>query len=198
MQHSDAGRMHGQDAVLNPRVKDPSAKLTFPEFIRERVPPDSELLQDPSIKLSLPEFVAQNVPPEELAAKANGATGGKHKKNKSSSGSSSRNRSLSAPPLAWLRKNSSSGSSASSSSKNATKSQEQGRFNPFLDLYADVRPAYLPSSPYSVRYRLRRREPRELASCARLLHDHHWPTNHHSRPHSGDSAAIPRAHLNGR
>lgn len=190
--------MHGQDAVLNPRVKDPSAKLTFPEFIRERVPPDSEYLQDPSIKLSLPEFVAQNVPPEELAPKPNGTTGGKHKKNKSSSGSSSRNRSLSAPPLAWWRKNSSSGSSASSSSKNATKSQEQGRFNPLLDLYANVCPTHLPSSPRSVRHRLRCREPRELASCARLLHDHNWPTNHHYRPHSGDSTTVPRAHLHRR
>ncbi|KAJ3528770.1 hypothetical protein NMY22_g9273 [Coprinellus aureogranulatus] len=128
IQHSDAGRMHGQDAVLNPRVKDPQAKLTFPEFIRERVPPDSELLSDPSIMLSLPEFVAQSIPPEELATKAspNGSTGGKHKKNKSST-SSSRHRSLSAPPLAWLKKTSSSGSSASSSSKSSSSKNQDSQ-----------------------------------------------------------------------
>ncbi|TFK23801.1 hypothetical protein FA15DRAFT_670172 [Coprinopsis marcescibilis] len=60
LQHSSAGRMKGQDAVLHPpKVKDPEAMLTLPEFIRERIPLDSELLRGGGVMLSLPEIVAQ-------------------------------------------------------------------------------------------------------------------------------------------
>ncbi|KAJ2926581.1 hypothetical protein H1R20_g10516, partial [Candolleomyces eurysporus] len=111
MKHSAAGRMHGQDAVLTPKIKDPQAKLTFPEFIRESIPPDSELLQDPSIMLSLPEFVAQ-LDPDELPSSATTRT----RKQSDKSKKKSRSRSLSAPPLAWLRSKSSSNLSSGTAS----------------------------------------------------------------------------------
>ena len=87
--HSGAGRMHGQDAVLQPRVRDPQAMLTLPEFIKETIPADSDLLRDPSVMLTLPEFVAQSIPPENMEDT-------RVKKSR-------RSRSLSAPPLAWLK-----------------------------------------------------------------------------------------------
>ena len=130
IKHSDAGRMHEQDAVFQPRVKDPSAKLTFPEFIREHIPPDSELLRDPSVMLTLPEFVAQHSSPDDLPnapdflAQPPPSSGGKLKKKASGlMGSTRRSRSLSAPPLAWLRSmsNSSSSSAVSSSSSSRQK-----------------------------------------------------------------------------
>ncbi|KAH6908353.1 HECT-like ubiquitin-conjugating enzyme-binding-domain-containing protein [Coprinopsis sp. MPI-PUGE-AT-0042] len=104
--HSGAGRMHGQDAILQPRVRDPQAMLTLPEFIKENVPADSDLLRDPSVMLTLPEFVAQSIPPENMEI-------AKGKKSR-------RSRSLSAPPLAWLRQ-SRSLSNLSSSSKGKNK-----------------------------------------------------------------------------
>lgn len=112
IQHSAAGRLHGQDAILTPRTKDPQAKLTFPEFIRESIPPDSDLLKDPSIMLTLPEFVAQHQPPEDVGRVRDEVDySGKSKKK-----SSSRHRSLSAPPLAWLRSISSSSQGSGTSS----------------------------------------------------------------------------------
>jgi hypothetical protein len=60
--HSDAGRLHDQDATLTvgPRVKDPEALLTLPEFIREAIPSTQTRLEDPNALLSLPEFVRES------------------------------------------------------------------------------------------------------------------------------------------
>ncbi|KAL0069209.1 hypothetical protein AAF712_003572 [Marasmius tenuissimus] len=109
-EHSDAGRLHDQDAVLQPRVKDPHALLTLPEFIREAIPADSQQLRDPQAMLTLPEFVREMPPPHVLAkmkvtpptAPTNTLSRLKKK---------SRDRSSSAPPLAsplaWLTRSSS-------------------------------------------------------------------------------------------
>ncbi|KAF5379249.1 hypothetical protein D9615_005935 [Tricholomella constricta] len=59
--HSGAGRLHGQDAALQPRAKDPHALLSLPEFIREAVPPAS-IRADPQAMLTLPEFVMEPPP----------------------------------------------------------------------------------------------------------------------------------------
>ncbi|KAL0577194.1 hypothetical protein V5O48_004792 [Marasmius crinis-equi] len=103
-EHSTAGRLHDQDAVLQPtRVKDPNALLTLPEFIREAIPADSQRLQDPQALLSLPEFVKENPPPHILAKLGSSSSSSTisrlRKKN--------RDRSSSAPPLAWLTRSSS-------------------------------------------------------------------------------------------
>ncbi|KAG2008816.1 hypothetical protein CC2G_014206 [Coprinopsis cinerea AmutBmut pab1-1] len=111
LKHSDAGRMHAQDAVLQPKVKDPQAMLTLPEFIREAIPPDSDLLKDPSIMLSLPEFVAQVPPPEPPPEESK----------------KSRHRSLSAPPRSWLRHSKSSLSLSISSSKSGSASKQKNK-----------------------------------------------------------------------
>ncbi|CAG8582027.1 16654_t:CDS:2 [Acaulospora colombiana] len=61
--HSDAGRLHNQDATIpsSPRIKDPDALLTLPEFIREAVPPGIQTtLNDPNALLTLPEFVRES------------------------------------------------------------------------------------------------------------------------------------------
>lgn len=63
--HSDAGRLHNQDAVLMPagqRIKDPEVLLTLPEFIREAVPPglQGDRTDDPNALLTLPEFVKES------------------------------------------------------------------------------------------------------------------------------------------
>ena len=64
--HSDAGRLHSQEAVLaKKRTKDPDAMLSLPEFIREGVPEGVQLkmqMEDPKALLSLPEFVREPVP----------------------------------------------------------------------------------------------------------------------------------------
>ena len=86
--HSNAGRFHSQDAVLQPRIKDPRAMLTLPEFIREPMPRP----EDAQAMLSLPE---DDTTPH-LDTKRPTSASGKVKKKL-------RNRSLSAPSLSWLR-----------------------------------------------------------------------------------------------
>ncbi|KJA15603.1 hypothetical protein HYPSUDRAFT_48240 [Hypholoma sublateritium FD-334 SS-4] len=118
--HSGAGRLHGQDAVLQPRVKDPETMLTLPEFMREPLPP-SERNTDLEALLTLPEFVRESVPPHllhpdpEVEVDLPDMQMGKGKDKK-------RHRSLSAPPLAWLRSISSS-SNLSASSTSSSKSR---------------------------------------------------------------------------
>lgn len=99
--HSDAGRLHSQDAVLSPpgsaqhREKDPDAMLSLPEFIREAIPEPMELkmqMEDPRALLSLPEFVKEPVPKSMVSPLP--------RRTRSMKGM--RSRSLSAPPLAWL------------------------------------------------------------------------------------------------
>ncbi|KAG5646393.1 hypothetical protein DXG03_003716 [Asterophora parasitica] len=108
--HSKAGRLHGQDAILQPRIKDPHALLSLPEFIREAVPSGS-IRVDPQAMLTLPEFVKES-PPSHLDEADLGEmpemTTHKAKKGL-------RHRSLSAPSLSWLRSSSKSGSSSSGS-----------------------------------------------------------------------------------
>lgn len=94
---------------MQPRVKDPHALLTLPEFIREAVPA-SVIRADPKALLTLPEFVKES-PPARLIDDDSDVQGTPHEDNKSS-----RHRSLSAPPLSWLRSSSSRSSSANSSS----------------------------------------------------------------------------------
>jgi len=111
--HSDAGRFHSQDAVLQPRTKDPYAMLTLPEFIREPMP----LPEDARAMLTLPE----SHPTPHLHDVDTGrptSANGKAKKN-------FRHRSLSAPSLSWLR--SSSSRLGSSSSVNANISTSHSR-----------------------------------------------------------------------
>lgn len=116
IQHSGAGRLHSQDAVLTtPRVKAPEAMLTLPEFIREPVPASivAQDVNDPETLLTLPEFVRETAPPEPASApsKANGMplpTKASHvppavRSLRRLQRSVTRSRSLSAPPLAWLK-----------------------------------------------------------------------------------------------
>ncbi|KAJ7126164.1 HECT-like ubiquitin-conjugating enzyme-binding-domain-containing protein [Mycena epipterygia] len=92
--YSDAGRFHGQDAVLHStRTKNPEAMLTLPEFIRESVP-DTVRLEDPKAMLTLPEFVKETPPPHVHTSTAPASAIRKK---------SSRHRSVSAPSMSWLR-----------------------------------------------------------------------------------------------
>lgn len=110
-QHSSAGRLHSQDAILlPPRVKNPEAMLTLPEFIRESVP-ESLRQYDPDTMMSLPEFVREN-PPSHLLAPSIGpsasmpltASAGGTLRRLASATKKNRDRSMSAPsPLSWLR-----------------------------------------------------------------------------------------------
>ncbi|KAG6888958.1 hypothetical protein C0992_006951 [Termitomyces sp. T32_za158] len=109
--HSSAGRLHTQDAVMQPRVKDPHALLTLPEFIREAVPA-SVIRADPKALLTLPEFVKESPPSRLLDKDSDVQVTPFYQDNKDS-----RYRSLSAPPLSWLRSSSSKSSSANSSSE---------------------------------------------------------------------------------
>ncbi|KAJ7869096.1 HECT-like ubiquitin-conjugating enzyme-binding-domain-containing protein, partial [Mycena olivaceomarginata] len=93
--YSDTGRLHGQDAVLQPtgaRTKNPDAMLTLPEFIREGVP-DGVHLEDPKAMLTLPEFVKEALPPHHLP--------------RLYAKKPIRTRSMSAPSMSWLRRPSS-------------------------------------------------------------------------------------------
>ncbi|KIM47082.1 hypothetical protein M413DRAFT_440615 [Hebeloma cylindrosporum] len=120
IRHSDAGRMHGQDAILQSRVKDPEALLTLPEFMREPLP-ESERIKDSAL-LTLPEFVREALPadisPPDFEPPPNPTV--KIKKR--------RHRSLSAPPLAWLR-SSSSRSSNGADASNGTASKGKSKAN---------------------------------------------------------------------
>ncbi|KAJ3715053.1 HECT-like ubiquitin-conjugating enzyme-binding-domain-containing protein [Lentinula raphanica] len=110
-EHSDAGRLHDQDALLQKKTKDPDAMLSLPEFIREAIPADSLRVQNPKALLTLPEFIKEAPPPQisitrststlPIPAPSGGALARlKHK-------TKNRDRSMSAPPLAWLRSSSS-------------------------------------------------------------------------------------------
>ncbi|CCL98723.1 uncharacterized protein FIBRA_00728 [Fibroporia radiculosa] len=101
MRHSQAGRMHSQDAVRTPpgaardKLKDPNVMLTLPEFIREAVPETLQLkmqIADSQAMLTLPEFVKEPVPESAIRSPP--------RRTRSVKGA--RNRSMSAPPLAWL------------------------------------------------------------------------------------------------
>ncbi|KAF4583309.1 HECT-like ubiquitin-conjugating enzyme-binding-domain-containing protein [Pleurotus pulmonarius] len=102
-QHSDAGRLHAQDAELHdhPRLKDPNALLSLPEFIRESIP-ESSLTRDEDMDalLSLPEFVKELPPPRVLMKSSQSpplAPSSPLRKKRH------RVRSLSAPSISWLK-----------------------------------------------------------------------------------------------
>ncbi|KAI0718753.1 HECT-like ubiquitin-conjugating enzyme-binding-domain-containing protein [Cerioporus squamosus] len=110
--HSDAGRLHAQDAVLpKKRTKNPDAMLSLPEFIREGVPDGMQLkmqMEDPKALLSLPDFIREPVP-----ERLQGPPSASLSRKKSFKGL--RSRSMSAPPLAWLLSSSSTSRSGSPS-----------------------------------------------------------------------------------
>ncbi|PPQ84909.1 hypothetical protein CVT25_004577 [Psilocybe cyanescens] len=122
VRHSEAGRIHGQDAVLQPRIKDPEALLTLPEFMREPPPATAgERVKDAMDLLTLPEFVREAVPAhlsEPELHEPQPTTADMKMKEK-------RHRSISAPPLAWLRSSSSRNSSISST--NTSTSSGKGK-----------------------------------------------------------------------
>ncbi|KAJ7691797.1 HECT-like ubiquitin-conjugating enzyme-binding-domain-containing protein [Mycena rosella] len=96
--YSDAGRFHGQDAVLQPtRTKNPEAMLTLPEFIREALP-DGVRVEDPKAMLTLPEFVKEMPPPHMLSPPPLPTAPASAIRKKPI-----RNRSMSAPSMSWLR-----------------------------------------------------------------------------------------------
>jgi hypothetical protein len=90
--HSDSGRLHDQEAVLDNKMKSREVLLTLPEFIREPVPPEV-MRADPHAVLTLPEFMKEPIPPGIDPQKA---------VTKERSLKKLRNRSLSAPPLDWI------------------------------------------------------------------------------------------------
>ncbi|EKM57478.1 uncharacterized protein PHACADRAFT_251147 [Phanerochaete carnosa HHB-10118-sp] len=83
VKHSDAGRLHSQDAAfsttrarshpnLAAEIMDPHAMLTLPEFIRETIPEGirrrMELERDPEALLTLPEFIKEHPSPEPVGS----------------------------------------------------------------------------------------------------------------------------------
>ncbi|KXN92166.1 E3 ubiquitin-protein ligase E3D [Leucoagaricus sp. SymC.cos] len=108
--HSSSRRIHDQDAMPQPRTKDPNALLTLPEFIREAVPPEM-IKSDPRALLSLPEFVKEP-PPQHLVPSEEEQDVKPPSSHASKLLKKSRNRSSSAPPLSWLRPSSSKGSTS--------------------------------------------------------------------------------------
>ncbi|KAJ3932902.1 MAG: HECT-like ubiquitin-conjugating enzyme-binding-domain-containing protein [Lentinula lateritia] len=120
-EHSNAGRLHDQDALLQIKIKDPDAMLSLPEFIREAVPVDSLKIQNPKALLTLPEFIKEVPPSHIISSRSTSAlptpapAGGAFARLKSRS--KNRDRSMSAPPLAWLRSSSSKSNLQESQSK---------------------------------------------------------------------------------
>jgi len=112
--------MHGQDAILQSRVRDPEALLTLPEFMREPLP-ESERIKDSAL-LTLPEFVREAMPADIAPPDSEPPPSATVKVKKR------RHRSLSAPPLAWLR-SSSSKSSNGTSANNGTASKGKSKGN---------------------------------------------------------------------
>lgn len=105
--HSDAGRFHSQDAVLQPpRIKDPNPEMTISEFLRE-----SHKTTDSEALLSLPEFVREPIP-DHVIVKVPSIARMKKK---------SRSRSMSAPSLSWLRPSSRSSNLSSTAESKSTK-----------------------------------------------------------------------------
>lgn len=108
-EHSAAGRLHSQDAVLRPpRVKDPNAMLSLPEFMRESVPQHLRQVS-PETLMTLPEFVREVQPPSPpLAPQMESSVSVPHAAGVSGlrrlTAKTTRDRSNSAPsPFSWLR-----------------------------------------------------------------------------------------------
>ena len=119
VRHAEAGRIHGQDAVLQNKMKEPEALLSLPEFMRE----ESERQKDLEALLTLPEFVKEPIPAHishpnlEKEKEAEKILDTMSKK---------RDRSSSAPPpLAWFRSTSSRGSASSLGSADSSKGKSK-------------------------------------------------------------------------
>lgn len=138
VRHSEAGRIHGQDAVLQNKMKGPDVLLTLPEFMREPLP-ESERQKDLEALLTLPEFVKEPIP-SHISHSNREKEKGIFLETKTTT---KRDRSSSAPPLAWFRSTSSRGSSSpsnlgsSGSLKGKSKDQKSdGKIFPLLELSA--------------------------------------------------------------
>ncbi|KAJ4000162.1 HECT-like ubiquitin-conjugating enzyme-binding-domain-containing protein [Lentinula boryana] len=124
-EHSNAGRLHDQDASLQKKTKDPDAMLSLPEFIREAVPTDSLKIHNPKTLLTLPEFIKEAPPLHMISSRSTSAlptstpSGGALARLKSKT--KNRDRSMSAPPLAWLRSTSSKSNLRDSQSSKANE-----------------------------------------------------------------------------
>lgn len=104
--HSNSRRLSSQDAEPRkmestpPRIKNPNALLTLPEFIKESLSENFEQTRDPQALLTLPEF-AKEPPPPDLSSDSFSITNSPTNFIKKSF--SSRSRSLSAPPISLVR-----------------------------------------------------------------------------------------------
>ncbi|TFK48970.1 hypothetical protein OE88DRAFT_1663265 [Heliocybe sulcata] len=115
--HSDARRLHSQDAVFQPpKERDPQTLLSLPEFIRESMPRVPSAPAGLSTLANVAEASDQTSP--ELATRPS-ITRLKSKK-------SVRSRSLSSPPLSWLLSSSSRPSSTTPESKPMKRPKSSG------------------------------------------------------------------------
>ncbi|EPQ52345.1 hypothetical protein GLOTRDRAFT_140695 [Gloeophyllum trabeum ATCC 11539] len=113
-QHSDAGRLHSQDAVLNPpKERDPETLLSLPEFIREPMP------RFPSVPADLNTL-------GEVSERTTHESGMRPTIARLRSQKSVRSRSLSSPPLSWLLSSSSRASSTAPESKAMKRPKTSG------------------------------------------------------------------------
>ncbi|KAA1472522.1 hypothetical protein DENSPDRAFT_838816 [Dentipellis sp. KUC8613] len=131
-EHSDAGRMHAQDAVFQAaKPKDPEALLSLPEFMRESVPRSLQAPADPHTLLTLPEFVRESIPPENFVPAPVPAPSIRRSK----SGKGLRARSMSAPGFDWLLSAGSRPGSAEGRTKRSSRpGSSSGRRSAPLDL----------------------------------------------------------------
>ncbi|KAF5389621.1 hypothetical protein D9757_004143 [Collybiopsis confluens] len=141
-EHSSARRLHDQDASLEKKPKDPKAMLSLPEFIREAIPSDSLNVHHPQALLTLPEFIKEVPPPPIMASRSPGSSsiktsisGGALARLRSKT--KNRDRSMSAPPLAWLR-SSSSKSSLRESQTDGDHSQLSFEINYVAELHENL------------------------------------------------------------
>lgn len=164
--HSDAGRFHSQDAVLQPRTKDPHAMLTLPEFIREPMPRP----EDAQAMLTLPGDDLPPPHPQDIYIHRPTSASEKAKKKL-------RNRSSSAPSLSWLRSSSSRSGSSSGSNLGFSTSQSRPRSRGqnmvpnsenFINIITYVLTISL-SLRSGIRRALRSRNPRKPTSRACVL-----------------------------
>ena len=79
-------------------MRDPDSLLSLPEFIQEQVPLELQEDLDPEALLTLPEFVKEPPPRNHYLQRKSPSPPSTIRSAKSER----RNRSLSAPPLAWL------------------------------------------------------------------------------------------------
>ncbi len=133
--------------------------LTLPEFMREPLPL-SERNKDSAL-LTLPEFVREAVPPHllhpdpEVKTDSEDVQTGKGKEKK-------RHRSLSAPPLAWLRSISSSSNLSTSSTSSSKSKPKVSRAHGKIQYSKSVRS--IAQCVRRIRHHLRRRKSRESPS----------------------------------